>query len=93
MHHTDSKDSTQPERFVNMQNIVLILQLLPALIQAMKAIEEAIPGQGQGEQKLAAIRQILEAVDSGVAKFWPQIQTTISVLVGLFNTTGAFKKD
>lgn len=76
-----------------MNTVIIILQLIPALIQAMKAIEDAIPGSGQGEQKLAAIRQILEAVDSGVAKFWPQIQTTISVLVGLFNTTGAFKKD
>ena len=75
-----------------MQNIVLILQLLPALIQAMKAIEEAIPGQGQGEQKLAAIRGILEAVDSGVAKLWPQIQGVIGVMVNLFNSAGVFKK-
>lgn len=75
-----------------MQNIVLILQLLPALIQAMKAIEEAIPGQGQGEQKLAAIRGIFEAVDSGVAKLWPQIQGVIGVLANLFNASGVFKK-
>ena len=75
-----------------MNTVVMIFQLIPALIQAMRAIEDAIPGSGQGEQKLAAIRQILEAVDAGVAKFWPQIQTTIGVLVGLFNSTGAFRK-
>ena len=75
-----------------MNTVVMIFQLIPALIQAMRAIEDAIPGGGQGEQKLAAVRQILEAVDAGVAKFWPQIQTTIGVLVGLFNSTGAFRK-
>ena len=74
-----------------MQNIVIILQLIPALIAAMRAIEEAVPGQGQGEQKLAAIRGILEAVDAGVVKYWPQLQSVIGVLVGLFNKTGAFK--
>jgi len=75
-----------------MNTIVIILQLIPALIAAMKAIEDAIPGSGQGEAKLSAIRQILEAVDAGAAKFWPQIQTTIGILVNLFNATGAFRK-
>lgn len=74
-----------------MNTIVMIFQLIPALIQAMKAIEDAIPGSGQGEAKLSAIRQILEAVDAGAARFWPQIQTTIGILVSLFNKTGTFK--
>ena len=74
-----------------MNTVVMILQLIPALIQAMKAIEDVIPGQGQGEQKLSAIRHILESVDAGAAKFWPQIQTTIGILVKLFNATGVFK--
>ena len=47
-----------------MQAIITIVQLLPALIAAIKAIEEAIPGQGQGEAKLAAVRGIIEAVDA-----------------------------
>jgi hypothetical protein len=75
-----------------MQNLVIILQLIPALITALKAIEEAIPGSGQGEQKLAAVRGILEAVDASVAKLWPQISSVVSVLVTLFNNTGLFKK-
>ena len=74
-----------------MNTIIIILQLIPALIQAMKAIEDAIPGSGQGEQKLAAIRSILEVVDGSVAKLWPQISGVIGVLVGLMNKTGAFK--
>ena len=75
-----------------MGNIVIILQLIPALITALKAIEEAIPGSGQGEQKLAAVRGILEAVDGSITSLWPQISSVISVLVTLFNNTGIFKK-
>jgi len=74
-----------------MQTLIFIAQLLPALIAAIKAIEEAVPGAGQGEAKLAAVRGIIEAVDTGYKNLWPQIQPVIGVLVGLFNKTGAFK--
>ena len=69
-----------------------LLQLLPAIITAIKAIEDAIPGKSQGEMKLAAIREILEAVSGQVTALWPYIEKAISVLVGLFNATGVFQK-
>lgn len=69
-----------------------VLRLLPAIIVAIKAIEEAIPGQGKGEQKLAAIRAIMEAANGQIGILWPLIETTIGVLVGLFNRTGTFQK-
>ena len=68
----------------------IILNLIPALITAMKAIEEAIPGQGKGEDKLAAIRAILEATNAQIGALWPTIQTVIGILVSLFNKTGTF---
>ena len=74
-----------------MQTLLIIAQLLPAIIAAIKAIEDAIPGQGQGEAKLAAVRGIIEAVDASYKNLWPQLQPIIGVLVGLFNKTGAFK--
>lgn len=74
-----------------MNTIIMILNLIPALIQAIRAIEDAIPGAGKGEEKLSAIRSILEAVDASATKLWPQISAVIGVLVGLFNRTGAFK--
>ena len=74
-----------------MQTLLTIAQLLPAIIAAIKAIEEAIPGSGQGEAKLAAVRGIIEAVDASYKSLWPQLQPIIGVLVGLFNKTGAFK--
>jgi len=71
--------------------VSIILQLVPALIAAIKAIEDAIPGTGKGEQKLAAIRDIISATSNGATEMWPIIEKTISVLVGLFNKTGQFR--
>jgi len=45
-----------------------------------------------GEQKLSAVRGMLEVIDGSAAKLWPQISGVIGVLVGLFNATGVFKK-
>ncbi len=75
-----------------LSNAIAIFQLLPAIITAIKAIEEAIPGQGQGELKLAAIRGILEGVNAKATELWPAIQTAIGILVGLFNKAGVFSK-
>lgn len=77
----------------------LVLSLLPLVIDTIKLIEQAIPGEGQGEAKLAAVRGIVEAAyehgDDAVVnfeKFWPVLQKAISTVVGLFNKTGAWKK-
>lgn len=75
-----------------MQTLIMILNLIPSLIQAIRAIEDSIPGQGQGEQKLAAIRGILEAVEGSTKDLWPKIQPVIEVLVRLFNSTGVFRQ-
>ncbi len=69
-----------------------LLQLLPAIITAMKALEEAIPGKGQGEMKLAAIREILESTSGQIQTLWPFIEKAISVLATIFNKTGVFAK-
>lgn len=75
-----------------MNNVLLVLKLLPAIIEAIKAIEAAIPGKGQGEAKLAAVRGILEAADSTMTTLWPTIEKVVGVLVGLFNKTGTFSR-
>ena len=73
-------------------SVTTALQLLPSIITAIRAIEEAIPGKGLGDMKLAAIREILEAASGQVAMFWPLIEKAIAVMVGLFNKTGVFAK-
>lgn len=78
----------------------LILSLLPVLIQAIKAAEEAIPGQGKGEAKLAMIRGILEVAYASAgdmtAKFdtiWPTIKAAIDTVVKTLNTLKAWRND
>lgn len=64
-----------------------VLQYIPAIIQVIKAVEAAIPGQGRGELKLAALREMLEAIDGGFGQAWPTVQKIVGILVTLLNKT------
>ncbi len=75
-----------------MQNVILILKLLPFIIEAIKAIELALPGNAKGEAKLALLREVLEAVDQSTQQYWPAISKVVEVLVKAFNATGVFQK-
>jgi hypothetical protein len=75
-----------------MNTLKTILLVLPFLIEAIKALEEAIPGQGKGEQKLAAIRGIIEASYEHASSIMPVVEKVIKVLVDTLNATGVFKK-
>lgn len=70
-----------------MDKVMLILKLLPAIVAGIKALEDAIPGQGKGEQKLAALREILELVDGTVSSVWPQIASVVAILVKTMNAS------
>ena len=77
----------------------LIIAILPLLIDAIRAIEDAIPGQGKGEAKLSAVRTVVESAygvsNDVVPKFetlWPAMQKVVSGLVSSFNSSGDFKK-
>ena len=87
--HVDSNNSKQG---AIVQNLMLVIKLIPVFIELLKAIEAAIPEQGQGTAKLQAVRQILELTDSSIKEAWPMVQGVIEVLVKTFNTTGVFKK-
>jgi hypothetical protein len=75
-----------------MQTVLIILQLIPALIKVIQAVEEALPQAGIGSEKLAAIRQMLEVTYAGVKEVWPILEKVIAILVDLFNKTGVFEK-
>ena len=72
-----------------MNVLMTIINLIPALIAAIKAIEAAVPGTGKGEEKLIAVRGILESIDGSYSSLWPKIQPIVNVLVNLFNKTNA----
>ena len=78
---------------MNWATAIAILNLVPAIIAAMKALEEAVPGKDLGGEKSAAIKAILEATNSQIAAYWPMIQKGIDILAGLFNKTGTFQKE
>ena len=73
-----------------MNSVLAVLQILPALIQTIQAIEAAIPQSGQGKAKLAAVIEIMQTVNDSV-KALP-LEAIISTIVKLFNSVGAFKK-
>jgi len=75
-----------------MQTVLLVLQLIPAVIKVMQAIEEALPQAGYGAEKLAAVRQMLEVTYSGIKEVWPVLEKVIAIFVDLFNQTGVFVK-
>ena len=75
-----------------LEKITAVLKLLPAIIEAVKAVENLVSDTGQGAAKLQAIREILEAVSSQSATLWPEIQKVIAIIFGLANKTGVFPK-
>jgi hypothetical protein len=73
--------------------------LIPVVVGAVKAIEEALPEKGQGAEKLAIVRQMIEAAFAAIqgvsvtfAEVWPTVERLVAALVALFNKTGAFRK-
>ncbi len=72
---------------------IAIMQYLPTIIAVIRTIEEAIPGKGQGEAKLSAVREMLELADTGFKEALPTVDKLIAILVTLFNKAGVFRKD
>jgi hypothetical protein len=82
-----------------LQMVKLIVSLLPLVIEVIRSVEEAIPGSGKGEQKLAMVRATLEAayemandMDVTFIHIWPHLQKIITSVVEAFNSAGVFKK-
>lgn len=77
----------------------LVISLLPTIIDFVKSLEQAIPDGSKGDDKLKALKSILEVVYKNsndsmgeFEKIWPVINNVINTVVGLFNKTGVFKK-
>ena len=75
-----------------MNAFTIILNIIPQIIAAMKAIEAAIPIPQAGKDKLDAVINIITGLDSTLVQYVPQIQGVVSILVKVFNATGVFSK-
>ena len=84
-----------------MKNVLAILKLLPELLAAIRAVEEAIPLPGQGRKKLEFILDIMKLVHEASAEIsrevtWDRlvalIVPVITRVVGFYNEVGIFTK-
>lgn len=75
-----------------MATLLTILNLIPALIKVITAVEEALPASGAGKEKLDAIKEIVTTTYETGTTLWPTIEKVVAILVGLFNKTGIFAK-
>lgn len=76
-----------------------IISLLPLIIQAVQAIEGALPEGGNGTAKLAVLKSVLEnafklSSDMSIQfeTLWTAISSVAGEVVKLFNAAGTFKK-
>ena len=75
-----------------------VAELLGATVEAIKAVEAAIPQSGAGAAKLEAVRTILQTAysvaDAAAPAFdaiWPTLHAFASNIVSAFNKLGIFK--
>lgn len=80
--------------------IKLVLSLFPVIVQAVKTVEEMFPAGGLGAEKLAIVREMLEAayamatdISGAFEQIWPTVQKIIDTVVGIFNRTGVFRHE
>lgn len=66
--------------------------MFPAIIAAIKSLEEFLPADGAGKAKLDIIRQVIEITYEASKEVWPYIEKTIEILVSAANSLGVFKK-
>jgi hypothetical protein len=70
----------------------MILKLLPALMEAVKATEAFVPGAGQGKAKLDFVLGTVSDIYADAAAVMPQVTNTINRIVSLANAVGLFQK-
>ena len=80
-----------------LQILKLIVQILPLVIDTVKAVEAAIPQAGMGSAKLEAAKGIIMSVeaiadDVDSKNFESALDRAIAMVVALLNRTGVFKK-
>ena len=75
----------------------LVAQLLPIVLECVKAAEAAIPQSGMGAAKFAFVKELLSST-ADISKevdekdYVNALDKTINLAVKLFNATGLFKK-
>jgi len=69
-------------------NIIQIIQLLPVILSAVRAIEDALPLPDKGKAKLALVLEALTAANESLTAFLPQLEKVVAAVVRFYNATG-----
>jgi hypothetical protein len=84
-----------------MKTLLLVIKLLPLLLDAVRAVEAAIPLPGQGRKKLDLILDIIKSVydassdlakDVSFEKLVAVVVPMVAKIVDLHNALGLFQK-
>lgn len=75
-----------------MQKLIQIFTLLPALIQAIRAAEDAIPLPRAGREKLELVLGIIDDVADATAELKPIVARIVARVVSTFNALGIFQR-
>ena len=75
-----------------LSTIKLILQIIPIILEIIKAVESQIPESGMGKEKLQFIKDVLMSTIPQVEEILGVVEKIVSSAVTLYNSTGVFKK-
>ena len=75
-----------------MNALLQILNVIPTIIAAIKAVESAFPSQGAGVAKLNAVLDMVTGCEQTLSDLRPQLTAVISAIVTMFNTAKVFAK-
>ena len=75
-----------------MSTLMTILNIVPALLRLIVAVEEVFPQSGAGGEKLAMVKNIIQASYDGISELMPIIETVVAAVVKTANAIGAFTK-
>jgi hypothetical protein len=78
---------------------MIVLQILPMVIEIIKAIEQAIPDKGRGSEKQAMLNTMVEQAvmadpcvsNDIIPELMPAVESVTKTIVKTFNDTGVFE--
>jgi len=74
-----------------MKNVLMLLQIIPAVISIITSLEAAIPMSGQGKIKLELVKSFLNVASDTMNEIWPAVEKIVSIFVTTANNIGLFK--
>ena len=75
-----------------METALNVFKFIPALIAAIKSLEEFMPVDGKGKEKLQMISDMFAATYENASAVWPYLAKIATILVTGANALGIFKK-